>query len=656
MKHILLFFILCLPAFGFAQDFEYGKVGMSDFNLQSKTIDSNANAVVIKEFGTAAIGVDDERGKLYIDFEYHVRIKIFNKNGFNQANIVIPLRIYGDDLDEISGLQASTINYADGVITRTELDKKKIFNERKNKYVTLTKFTLGDLKEGSIIEYSYRLRSPSIFNFRTWEFQSDIPKLHSEYIANIPGLYNYNVSLRGGQKLTSQNAELKKECLRIAGNAIDCSKMTYIMDNVPAFVEEDYMTAPSNFKSAINFELSDYIMINGAKRSITKEWKDVEYELRSDKSFGTQMKKKDVFTALLPEITKGETEPLAKAKAIYRYIQRNIKLNGFYGIYSENGIKKALDLHSGNIGDINLALISALDAAGLDVEALILSTRSNGVVNNLFPVISDFNYVVAKLNIGDQVYLLDGSDPLLPFGLLPFHCMNNQGRVINLKKPSYWYAVKASQRQTTRYAMKGELGIDGKIKGELTTYTQGYAAYNKRRKIHASTSIDDYVEKLDEQMNGISILKHQIGNLDSLDNALSEVYEIEMSAFKNMDANPAYFNPFFIERITKNPFNLNERTYPVDLGASSEIRVTISLKIPDEYTLADQPKDVNLVLAEGGGRYICNTQFNDHTLVFSQLLQFNKAIYQPDEYLSLKEFYSRIIQSQKTDIVLKKIK
>jgi len=656
MKYFFFFFTFCLPALSFAQDFEYGKVGMKDVNLQSKAVDSNANAVVIREFGTAAIGVDDDRGKLYIDFQYHVRIKIFNKNGFNQANIVIPLRNYGDDEDMISDLQASTINYIDGVLTRTELDRKKLFNERKNKYVSLTKFTMGNLKEGSIIEYSYRLRSPSIFNFRTWEFQSDLPKMHSEFIAVIPALYNYNVSLRGVQKLTSQNAELHKDCLRIAGRPFDCSKMTYIMDNIPAFIEEDYMTAPSNFKSAINFELSDYVMINGGKRSITKEWKDVDYELISDKSFGTQMKKKDVFTAILPEIIKSETDPLAKAKAIYHYIQGNIKFNGFYGLYSENGVKKAMEIHSGNIGDINLALIAALGAAGLDAEALILSTRANGTVNTLFPIISDFNYVVAKLNIGDQVYLLDGSDPLMPFGLLPLHCINGQGRVINVKKPSYWYTIVASQRQSTRYVLGGELRRDGKIKGELTIYSQGYAAYDKRRKIHAATSVEDYVEKLDEQMNGTSILKQRINNLDSLDYALGEIYDVEITAFKNMDADPAYFNPFFIDRTIKNPFNLNDRTYPVDLGASTESRVTISLKLPDNFTLADQPKDVNLGLPDGGGRYLCNTQLNDHTLVFNQLLQFNKSIYSPDEYLTLKEFYSRIIQSQKTDIVLKKIK
>jgi hypothetical protein len=656
MKYLLFLFVFFSAAPLMAQDFDYARIGSEELTLKKTKLDSNASAVVLREFGTAAVRVDDNYGNLYIDFEYHVRVKILNKNGFDNANIVIPLRMYDDKEDMIYELKATTINYTNGRAVLTELDKKKVFREKKNKYVTLTKFTMPGLAEGSIIEYSYRLHSPGIFNFRTWEFQSGIPKQHSEFIAFIPALYNYNVSLRGAQKLTSQNAEISKECLRLAGNAIDCSKMTYIMKDVPALIEEDYMTAPSNFRSAINFELSDYVTINGGKRSITKEWKDVDYELVNDKSFGSQMKRKEVFKDLLPDILKNAADPLSKAKAIYYFIKRNIKRNGFVGIYSENTVKKALETHSGNTGDINLSLIAALSAADLDAEAVILSTRANGTVNTLFPVISDFNYVIAKVNIDGKSYLLDATEPLMPFGLLPMHCINGQGRVINLKKPSYWYSLKASQKETTRYSLNAELGKDGKIKGTLTTYSVGYAAYNKRKKIMAASSVDEFVEKLDESMPRISILKHEIHNLDSLENPLAEQYDVEISAFQDINSDPLFFNPFFIDRISRNPFNLNERTYPVDLGTESELRITMAIKLPDNYTLADKPKELNMSLLNAGGRFICTTSIDENVMIFNELLQFNKPVYDPDEYLSLKEFYSRIIQLQKTDIILKKTK
>ncbi|RZK18649.1 MAG: transglutaminase domain-containing protein [Pedobacter sp.] len=134
------------------------------------------------------------------------------------------------------------------------------------------------------------------------------------------------------------------------------------------------------------------------------------------------MKRKDVYKDLIPLITKDATDDLSKAKAIYNYIKKQVKWDNYYGIYSADNIKKSLDNRSGNTADINLNLIAALSAANLDAEAIILSTRENGTINKLYPVISDFNYVVAKVNIGEKSYLLDATEPLLPFGLLPLRC------------------------------------------------------------------------------------------------------------------------------------------------------------------------------------------------------------------------------------------
>jgi transglutaminase-like putative cysteine protease len=649
---IISFFLFSLTAY--AQNFNFGAITYDDYEFDRKKLDSNANAIVLKEFGTASIQRDDNTGSLELIFEHHVKIKIYNKEGFKEANIIIPT--YKDDNREetISELKASTFNYIENNFVETVMDKKAIFTENRSKYTRLTKFTLPNLKEGSIIEYSYRLRSPRLFNFRTWEFQSDIPKVISEYLVYIPGIYNYNVSLRGFQKLTDQKVELSKECLRLSGAAIDCSKITYLMKNIPAFIEEDNMTAPSNFKSAIYFELSDVQNLNGGKTSYTKTWKDIDYELSSYKTLGDQMKRKDVFKELIPTITKGNTDDLEKAKAIYNYIKKQIKWNNYYGAYSEDNIKRALENRSGNVADINLSLISALSTAGLDAEAVMLSTRDNGTVNKLYPVMSDFNYLVAKVNIGDKSYLLDATEPLLPFGLLPLRCINDQGRVINLKKPSYWIDLKASQKTVTSYILTGKMTTDGKIVGTLTTHTSGYAAYNKRRDILKYSSPDEYVEKLDDRLTRIKILEHSISNLDSVENSLIEKYEIEFTVNDGSNNNQFYFSPFFINTISKNPFNLNDRTYPVDLGAASDERIIINVTLPQKYQLVEKPKDMAIALPNAGGKYLLQTNLDENTISMSQVLQFNNAIYQPEEYLFLKEFYSKIIQNQKTEFLLKK--
>jgi hypothetical protein len=658
------FFLLCLilPFYGtqyvFAQNFEFGKILSEDLNLKKVPFDSTANAVVLREFGTASIQIDDNTGQSYINYEYHAKIKILNKQGFNEANIQIPLWTYGGSnrTDEIFSLTAVTMNFTETGLSKTELDQKNIFTDKKSKYLMVKKFTMPNIQEGSIVEYSYQIKRPYIFNFVTWEFQSNLPKLYSEFIGFIPPIYNFNASIRGYLKLTDQKAVVSKDCLRIRGTNLDCSKMSYIMKDIPSFIEESYMTAATNFKSAIYFELSDIQHITGGNSKITKTWKDVDYELTSDRSFGGQIKKKDLFKPLLPEILKNSSDELSKASAIYDYIKKNIKWNNYLGKYSENDIKKALELHTGNIGDINLALIAALSAADLNVEALVLSTRSNGAINDLHPVISDFNYVVAKVNIGESTYLLDASQPFLPFGLLPHHCMNERGRVISLKKKSYWYDIKASQKDANYYHFNGSLSPDGKISGSMRISSTGYSALNKRERMTEAGSLEAFVESFDEKMPNIRILKHQITNIDSLSKELVEEYEIEMQLGSTLKVDQLYFNPYLIDRNTKNPFNLNERLYPVDLGALKETRVTMNLKIPSNFVLVEKPKDIALTLPNADAKYLNRIAFQPGEINLMQVLQLNKPVFQADEYLTLKEFYSRIIQQQNMDLILKKAK
>ena len=637
------------------QDFNFGAVTLQEYNFDKKTIDSNANAIVIREFGKGAFQMNFE-GHIDIAFTYHVKIKIFNKEAFKKANIVVPL-YKGEYRDEtIEDLKASTFNLIDGKISETSLDNSTLITENKSKYINLAKFTLPNLKEGSIIEYSYKLISPNVFNFKTWEFQTDIPKAFSEFNANIPATYNYNVSLRGDQKLNDQKAEVLKKCFTFAGTLINCSKLTYVMKNIPAFIEEDYMTAPSNFKSAIHFELSEYQHLNAGKIKYTKTWKDIEDDLLADESFGVQMRKSGLFKNAVSKIVVDNTDNLEMAKAIYVYIKKQIKWNNQYGKYTTENLKKALELKSGNVADINLCLIAALQAAGLDVEAVVLSTRENGVINKLYPVISEFDYVIAKVNINNESYLLDATDPLLPFGLLPFRCINDKGRVINLKKPSYWIDLKCAQKTTKNYLLNGLLSTDGKISGNLTIHSQGYAALNKRKQIKGYSSIDEFVEDYEESIGRIKIKNYHILNLDSVENTLTEHYDVEIKINNDLNKDNFYFNPFLINSISKNPFNLNERNYPIDLATKSDDRVTINLVLPEGFKMDEKPKNLSISLKDNSAKYLLQTDFENNAIQLNQTLQLNNAIYQPSEYLNLKEFYSKIIQNQKTDFLFKKIK
>lgn len=652
---LLLIILLSISSCLFAQDFPFGAISSAEVNMTKYAKDTTAHAVVLKEFGKTWLSSAAETPLVH---EYHSRIKIFDSEAFNQGTIEIPIyKIDADRFETVSDIKG-VIFFKDenGNVQKSELDTKKVFHVKENKYWDVVKFTFPNLHKGCVIEYSYKLETPRIWTFKNWTFQSAIPKIYSEYEAHIPAVFNYNVSLRGPYKLTKNNAELEKDCFSPGGGVgCDCSKITYMIADVPTFIPEEYMTSPKNFMSALYFELSDYTNLNtGNKIKVAKEWKDVDYDMKKDDGFGGQLKRTGIFKDKLASLTGGKTDPLEKAKTVFQNIKKNFKWNGFIGWRSDDGIKKAFDSHSGAVGDINLTLITALNAAGINTEAVLLSTRDYGVVNKLYPVESDFNYVVAKANIDGKSYLLDATDPLLPFGLLPLDCINDQGRVMSLDKPSYWIDLIASQKKTRTYAFDLTLQSNGKLKGTMLNYSSGYEALDKRISIKKFNTTEEYIDDLDNKLKNIKILKSEIKNLDSLDAPLTEQYEIEMDAFPDLTAARYAFNPFFIDLVRENPFKLPERTYPVDRGAMFDDKFVLTLHLPSQISVETVPENVALALPLNGGRFLVSYTKTVDGLSFSHTTQFNRSIYSPDEYPYLKELFSKIIQAQHGEIVFKK--
>jgi hypothetical protein len=174
-----------------------------------------------------------------------------------------------------------------GMVQQAELDPKKIIREKRDKHYSLVKFTMPALRSGCVVEVSYHLITPYYRHFHPWHFQGTIPKIYSEYEAHIPGVYNFNASMRGYLKLTKNTANIESKCFTFGTGSADCSDLVYGMSDIPAFKPEDYMTAPKNYMSAIYFELEDYTDIsNGLKTKFAKEWKDIDYDLKTESWFG----------------------------------------------------------------------------------------------------------------------------------------------------------------------------------------------------------------------------------------------------------------------------------------------------------------------------------------------------------------------------------
>lgn len=401
----------------------------------------------------------------------------------------------------------------------------------------------------------------------------------------------------------------------------------------------------------LTFELASFSIPFGESYNFSKSWVEVAKQLNNSSDFGRELNRSNLFKTVLTTLVTADMSQHTKAKKIYDYIKTQIKWNKSYGLYSENGVKKALELKQGNTADINFALINALREADIEANPVIISTRDNGVPSLYNATISDFNYVITHVKIDSQQFLLDASDLYSPYGQIPLRCINYQGLL--LTKDGYnWVPLKSDYISRVSYEFHGDLDEQGNLTGEWRTLRNGYAANIKRDEIKTFNSMEEYTESVEESTTNYKILEHMVYNLDDPYQLLTEIQKIQVNNFASKNGKDLKFIPFISGRTTKNPFNLDERSYPVDLGSNIEETFLLNIILPKNLKVNNKPKNISMSLPNRDARYIYIIKEENDKLIIQVSLSLNKPMFVPDEYLHLKEFFSQIIQSQALEITL----
>ena len=621
------------------------RVSLSDLKLTSYAKDSTANALVLYEYGKSH--VDPSSYKLRTE-EKH-KIKILNQEGFKNANISIHL--YKSDnnrYEKVENIIASTYNLIDGEVIITKLDGSNIYREEYDENHTLVKFTLPNIKEGSVITYSYNLISPFMFNYKGWNFQGDIPKLYSEYCASIPANWEYNIKLIGSKKLFINESDVKKECLTGGnGGVANCFETRYAMKDMPAFIEEDYMTSKSNYLARVEYELKIFTQFDGRQNFYTKTWKTVDDDLKKEKTIGRQLSKSIKAEEILPLNIINETDPLKKAKAIYQFTQENYSWNNEFRIFNNVSVKDLIKNKSGNATAINIFLKILLEETGINTKPVLLSTRGNGFATKIFPVISEFNYLIVQVTIDEKTYLLDATDDYLSFGEIPFRCLNQYGRLIDFKKGSEWIDIEPSKKSSTFYNVELNIDANNNFTGSIKTKRTGYKALVAKKNYFPNPVA--YVEKLENNSPYIEITNHEISSNDKTNPDFSESYQIEYTPGNTGDIQ--YLNPFFTKFFAETPFKLQERTYPIDFGYKDTYFYMFKLNFDNNFNVIEQPKDLVLTLPNDAGLISFSTQVIGNSVNLLFKIDFKESIYPPEFYPYLKEFMSKIVNIQTNSII-----
>ncbi|MFC5682635.1 DUF3857 domain-containing protein [Flavobacterium sp. MAHUQ-51] len=651
-----------------AQDFKLGKVSIEELKEKIHPRDSAAAAAVLFEKAENKLVYSQEHGFL-IELVVKARIKIYKKEGYDWANKSVRYYLSNASKESVMFSDVVTYNLVDGKIEKTKLKSDGEFDEMINKYWGQKKITMPNVKEGSVIEYEYTLRSPNISSPRDWYFQSDIPVNRSEYINYIPEFFVFNTNVKGFIQPKITVEKLNKNILlsskeRVNNGQVTSTnfvnenvpyletKTTYVVENMPAIKEEAFVNNIRNYTTSIEQELSMTKFPNSMPKSYSADWESVVKTIYEYEDFGPELNKTGYFEEDLKAVLAGLNSQEEKINAILNYVKSSVKWNEYYGYSCNDGVRKAYKDKTGNVAEINLMLTAMLRHAGLNANPVLISTRSNGI--SFFPNRTAFNYVIAAVENGDQLILLDGSDSFSVPNVLPFRALNWFGRLIRKDGSSIAVDLMPKELSIDQKTMSFSFNEKGEVVGKIRSQKTKHRASLFRENIKGEKE-DTYLEKLENNNNKIEISEYSRNNEKELNLPAVESYSFLGNNLIENIGGKFYIDPLLFLTHKQNPFKQENREYPVDYGFPFLDKLAVTIDIPEGYKVESLPKSTTLKMNEDLGVFKYLIGLNGNTIQVSVSNQINSSLVSADDYVNLKAYYQKMIEKESEKIILSKI-
>ena len=621
-------------------------IGFFSSKLMASDYPAGTAAVVLFDKGMARF-IDNDDG-FSIDFHRKTQIKVLTNEGLKYGDVRI--RYYGEKgkkYEHVRDISASVINTVDG---RTVVEKLNLNDVR---YLTLNEnwkevqFVLPNVQVGSTIEYSYILESPYLFNLPDWDFQWDIPVDYSEYKLYVIPFYEYLTISQGLPGVIQIRQEEAGGMPRQFGRINYTENIyTFYAQNLPAFVEEDFISTREDYITKIDFQLSKINYPNGTRQEYLSTWEKMTTELLKNQSFGVYLKKSEkVAGDMLPGSLLNSNPSYENFAAIVDYIQGTTIWDGHKTIYCHQDPNDLVKKGEGNASELNLLLTGVLTELGYEAYPVLLSTRDNGKIKSDYPFVHFFNYVIVLVQLDGKNYLVDASADYYPIGDLPPRCINGSGLIV--KKNSHdWVNIQSSGTSNNLCQIDIDFSHD---LNEITYHTK-----KELTRVFAAEARNQYNYFPDELRNSLRGNRTSISdsleaeNIDSTQHPFVLKYTCTDNVEKVDEL--VLVSPFKGEVLAESPLKQPDRTYPIDLIFKKGYKYEATIQIPHGYRIDElpQPYSENNRLAMFS--YLADSTADNSIKVIAQY-RFNESEYQVSDYKYMRFFYNKLVKKLNENIV-----
>ena len=589
----------------------------------------------------------DDASRATNEYDY-MRIKILTEEGRDQANVIIP---FEKGRTSIINIRARTIQ-PDGKIIEFDgkVYEQMVEKTKGVKYLAKT-FTLPDVHAGSIIEYHYSIDFADHWIFGShWLLSEDLFTKKAIFTLKPYQRYPWNVqwSWPAGLPLgTTPPTEGPDHIVRMTS------------ENIPAFIEEDYMPPVNEVKFRVLFTYRD----EPFESDVDKYWKQFAKK-KTGQIEGFADKKKAMEEAV-KSIVSASDAPEVKLRKIYDRVQQ-IPNASYMPAKSEEQRKRenikenkdVEDLWKHQYGDgveLTWLFLGLARAAGFEAYPCLVSGRSDYFfrkerVNGME---LDANVVLVKVGGKDQYF--DPGSAFTPYGLLPWMETGVAGMRFD-KNGGTWIQTEMPASSETRIERNAQLKLttEGDLEGKLKVTFTGLEALDRRirqrnedetaRKKNLEDEVKNYIPAGSE-VELINTPEWKNGNV-----LLTAEFNLKVPGWLSAAGKRALLPTGLFGASEKHLFEHANRIWPVYFKYPFETVDDITVTLPDGWKVDNQPKDMDrdakavefkLEVKNDGGAVRIKRQLRSDVVMVGK-----------EHYSILRNFYQLVKSEDEQQIVL----
>lgn len=362
---------------------------------------------------------------------------------------------------------------------------------------------------------------------------------------------------------------------------------------------------------------------------------------------------------LVENLTINKKNELEKVRAIYYWVQENVKYIAFE--YALGGFvpREANDVFLKKYGDCkdnsNL-LIKMLDIAGIKGNLTWIGTRSIPYSYDDVPTPSADNHMILHYEFLGKSYFLDATGRFNPIEM-PTSFIQGKESLVSMGRDSFMIKkVPIIHPSKNMYKDYASIELEGnKLKGNSTAELSGYGKidyfYRLEKNDTEKNLVDLYNSVFQKGNNSFQITKLVEKNKYSYDKDLVVNYNFSISNYVKRLGNEIYLN-LNLNRIITNIKTDDDRTVPLEHDYLDTVIFQNIFNIPSGYIVDYLPENVNV-----SSKYFNSSidyELKGDQIVYKHKFQLNMLIFDVDDQKIVNQFIEKIDKQYKEVVVLKK--